>query len=91
MAAATAAAAAEHRAAIERAKGMLMLVYRVDSVAAFELLKWRASEAGVKLKTFAERLLADFTALYYEDTLPPRSTFDHVLLTLHQRLDAAGV
>lgn len=46
MAAATAAAMAEHRAAIERAKGMLMLVYRVDAVAAFELLKWRAAEAG---------------------------------------------
>ncbi|WP_422743799.1 PAS and ANTAR domain-containing protein [Mycobacterium sp. WMMD1722] len=91
MAAAAAAAAAEHRASIERAKGMLMLVYRVDAVAAFELLKWRASEAKVKLRTFAERLLTDFTALYYEETLPPRSTFDHVLLTVHQRVDAAGV
>lgn len=91
MVSATAAAMAEHRAAIERAKGMLMLVYRVDAVAAFELLKWRASEAKVKLRTFAERLLADFTALYYEETLPPRSTFDHVLLTVQQRVDTAGV
>lgn len=91
MAAATAAAMVEHRAAIERAKGMLMLVYRVDAVAAFELLKWRAAEAGVKLRTFAERLLADFTALYYEDTLPPRSAFDHLLLTVHHRVRAAGV
>lgn len=91
MAAATAAAMVEHRASIERAKGMLMLVYRVDAVAAFELLKWRAAEAGVKLRTFAERLLADFTALYYEDTLPPRSVFDHLLLTVHHRVRAAGV
>lgn len=91
MVSATAAAMAEHRAAIERAKGMLMLVYRVDSVAAFELLKWRASEAKVKLRIFAERLLADFTALYYEETLPPRSAFDHVLLTVHQRVDPAAV
>lgn len=91
MVSATAAAMAEHRAAIERAKGMLMLVYRVDAVAAFELLKWRASEAKVKLRIFAERLLADFTALYYEETLPPRSTFDHVLLTVQQRVDTAGV
>lgn len=91
MAAATAAAMAEHRAAIERAKGMLMLVYRVDAVAAFELLKWRAAEAGVRLRIFAERLLADFTALYYEETLPPRSAFDHLLLTVHHRVRAAGV
>lgn len=91
MAAATAAAMVEHRASIERAKGMLMLVYRVDAVAAFELLKWRAAEAGVKLRTFAERLLADFTALYYEETLPPRSAFDHLLLTVHHRVRAAGV
>lgn len=91
MVSATAAAMAEHRASIERAKGMLMLVYRVDAVAAFELLKWRASEAKIKLRTFAERLLADFTALYYEETLPPRSAFDHLLLTVHQRVDTAGV
>jgi hypothetical protein len=91
MVSATAAAMAEHRASIERAKGMLMLVYRVDAVAAFELLKWRASEAKIKLRIFAERLLADFTELYYEETLPPRSTFDHLLLTVHQRVDTAGV
>jgi hypothetical protein len=91
MVTAAASAMAEHRAAIERAKGMLMLVYRVDAVAAFELLKWRASEAKIKLRIFAERLLADFTELYYEETLPPRSTFDHVLLTVQQRVDAAGV
>lgn len=91
MAAATAAAMVEHRASIERARGMLMLVYRVDAVAAFELLKWRAAEAGVKLRTFAERLLDDFTSLHYEDTLPPRSVFDHLLLTVHHRVRAAGV
>ena len=91
MVTAAASAMAEHRAAIERAKGMLMLIYRVDAVAAFELLKWRASEAKIKLRIFAERLLADFTALYYEETLPPRSTFDHLLLTVHQRVDAASV
>jgi AmiR/NasT family two-component response regulator len=30
---------------IEQAKGMLMLVYGLDAVAAFDLLKWRSQEA----------------------------------------------
>ena len=41
---------------------MLMLVYRVDADAAFELLKWRSQEANVKLRILAEQLLADFAA-----------------------------
>ena len=81
---------AENRAAIEQVKGMLMLVYRVDADAAFELLKWRSQEANVKLRILAEQLLADFAGLTYEETLPPRATFDHLLLTAHQRVDAAG-
>ena len=32
----------ESRAAIEQAKGALMLVYRIDADAAFELLLWRS-------------------------------------------------
>jgi len=31
---------AEHRAAIEQAKGVLMYVYRIDAAAPFDLLKW---------------------------------------------------
>ena len=81
---------AENRAAIERAKGMLMLVYRVDAVAAFELLKWRSQETAVKLRTLAEQLLADLTAQTYDETLPPRAMFDHLLLTAHHRISAAG-
>lgn len=77
---------AGNRAAIEQAKGMLMLVYRVDAEAAFDLLRWRSQETNVKLRTLAERLLADFAALTYEETLPPRATFDHLLLTAHQRI-----
>ena len=81
---------AENRAAIEQVKGMLMLVYRVDADAAFELLTWRSQETNVKLRILAEQLLADFAELAYEETLPPRATFDHLLLTAHQRVDAAG-
>jgi hypothetical protein len=81
---------AENRATIEQAKGMLMLIYRVDANAAFNLLKWRSQETNVKLRILAEQLLADFGGLTYEDTLPPRATFDQLLLTAHQRVDAAG-
>jgi len=81
---------AENRAAIEQVKGMLMLVYRVDAEAAFELLKWRSQETNVKLRILAEQLLADFGGLNYEETMPPRATFDHLLLTAHQRVDSAG-
>src|SRR5690606_18598322 len=31
---------AQHRATIEQAKGMLMLIYRIGADAAFDLLKW---------------------------------------------------
>lgn len=81
---------AENRAAIEQVKGMLMLVYRVDGDAAFELLRWRSQETNVKLRILAEQLLTDFAGLTYEETIPSRATFDHLLLTAHQRVDAAG-
>jgi fructose-specific component phosphotransferase system IIB-like protein len=81
---------AENRATIEQAKGMLMLIYRVTDESAFELLRWRSQETNVKLRTLADQILADFAQLTYEETLPPRSTFDHLLLTAHLRVDAAG-
>jgi PAS domain S-box-containing protein len=54
---------AEHRAAIEQAKGVLMYIYRIDSAAAFDLLKWRSQETNTKLRTLAEQLLADVHTL----------------------------
>ena len=80
----------ENRSVIEQAKGMLMLVYRVDADTAFELLRWRSQETNVKLRMLAERLLVDFAGLDYEETLPPRATFDHLFLTAHQRVDRTG-
>ena len=44
----------EHRAVIEQAKGMLMLVYGLDEDAAFDLLKWRSQSSNVKLRRLAE-------------------------------------
>ncbi|OBA96099.1 antitermination regulator [Mycobacteriaceae bacterium 1482268.1] len=76
---------AENRAVIEQAKGMLMLIYRISNQSAFELLKWRSQETNVKLRVLADQLLADFAKLTYEEVLPPRGTFDHLLLTAHLR------
>lgn len=77
---------AEARGSIEQAKGMLMLVYRIDADAAFEVLKWRSQETNVKLRLFAEQLAADFVGLDYDETLPARATFDRLLLTAHLRV-----
>jgi ANTAR domain/PAS fold len=50
-------ASAEHRAAIEQAKGMIMLSYGIDEVAAFAMLRWWSMEANIKLHLLAERLV----------------------------------
>jgi len=65
-----------------------MLVYRIQSDAAFDLLKWRTQETNVKLRALAEQLITDVRALEYGETVPPRSTFDRLLLTIHQRVRA---
>lgn len=79
---------AENRASIEQAKGILMLVYRIDADAAFDLLKWRSQETNVKLRALAEQFMADIRALESVDTVPLRPTFDRLLLTVHQRVRA---
>lgn len=76
---------AEARGPIEQAKGMLMLIYRIDADAAFELLKWRSQETNVKLRVIAEQLVADFLSLDYDEALPERVIFDRLLLTVHLR------
>ena len=78
---------AESRGVIEQVKGMLMLVYRIDGDTAFDLLRWRSQETNVKLRVLAEQIAADFTGQQYRDRLPPRSEFDRLLLTAHQRVE----
>ena len=39
---------AANRAVIEQVKGILMMVYRIDADAAFDLLKLRSQEANIK-------------------------------------------
>jgi hypothetical protein len=75
----------EARAAIEQAKGALMLVYGVDADQAFELLQWRSQHANVKLRLLATQIVAELATLDF-DPQALRSQFDHVLLTVHQRV-----
>jgi PAS domain S-box-containing protein len=80
---------AEHRAVIEQAKGMLMLVYDIDADAAFDLLKWRSQSTNTKLRRLAERIVEDFSAVR-DHAIRSHSSFDHILLTVHERAAAGG-
>jgi ANTAR domain len=75
----------ENRAAIEQAKGVLIAVYRVSADQAFRVLQWRSQETNVKLRALAKQLVNEVV------NLPPpsatvQSQFDHVLLTVHERV-----
>ncbi|MGV9800807.1 PAS and ANTAR domain-containing protein [Mycobacterium sp. NPDC003449] len=76
----------EARGGIEQAKGMLMVIYRIDADAAFELLRWRSQETNTKLRALAEQIIGDFLSLDYVDVLPDRAVFDRLLLTAHLRV-----
>lgn len=81
---------AENRSAIEQAKGMLMMIYRLDADRAFDLLKWRSQETNTRLRNLAVQLTTDFIAMDYDQTLPSRAAFDDILLTAHLRISDAG-
>jgi hypothetical protein len=82
---------AEHRAAIEQTKGMLMLIYRIPADTAFALLTWRSQATNVKLRALAQQLSADFLTLQYGENLPTRTTYDRLLLTAHRRIVLSAV
>jgi PAS domain S-box-containing protein len=77
---------AEARSGIEQAKGMLMLIYRINADSAFELLKWRSQETNTKLRALAEQIVQDFLDLPYDEVLPARIVYDRLLLTAHLRV-----
>jgi fructose-specific component phosphotransferase system IIB-like protein len=77
---------AEARSGIEQAKGMLMLIYRINADSAFELLKWRSQETNTKLRPLAEQIAKDFLGLSYDEVLPARAVYDRLLLTAHIRI-----
>ena len=73
------------RAAIEQAKGALMLVYQVDADQAFKLLQWRSQQTNTKLRALATQIVAELSSVDYQmDAL--RRQFDHLLLSAHQRI-----
>ncbi|WP_280293981.1 ANTAR domain-containing protein, partial [Nocardia abscessus] len=79
------------RAVIEQAKGALMLAYGVSAEQAFQVLRWRSQETNVKLRTVAQRVVAELPNVT-GDEVKLRARLDHVLLTLHDGIgpDAVG-
>lgn len=75
---------AERRGAIDETKGMLMLIYNLDSTSAFNLLKSLSQIRNIKLGLLAEQIATEFSAVA-ETAIPSRSAFDQVLLTAHLR------
>jgi hypothetical protein len=79
----------EHRAVIEQAKGMLMLIYGLDDDAAFDLLRWRSQSSNVKLRRLAAKIVEDFRAVR-DEGITSRSAFDHALLTVPDGIGSDG-
>jgi septum formation inhibitor-activating ATPase MinD len=77
---------AEHRAVIDHAIGMLILLYGMDDETAFDMLRVRSQDTNIKLRTLAKQLVADFRALSNGEALPPRSMYDKMLMTVHERI-----
>ncbi len=51
------------RATIEQAKGMLMLIYRLDADQAFAVLRELSQHGNIKLRILARQIVTDFRAL----------------------------
>ena len=77
----------DQRAVVEQVKGMLMLVYGIDAQRAFDVLLWRSQSTNVKLRDLAGRLRRDVVAESTLVTPHLRQTFDHLLLTAHERVE----
>ncbi|AFU01177.1 PAS and ANTAR domain-containing protein [Nocardia brasiliensis] len=73
------------RAAIEQAKGALRLVYGISAEQALRVLVWRSQETGVELRVLATQLLSELTTLD-GPMVELRTRFDHLLLTVHERM-----
>lgn len=73
------------RAVIEQAKGVLMLVYRINADQAFRVLRWRSQETNTKLRALAAQLIAELPTIPAPSPAM-QSHFDHLLLTVHERI-----
>jgi hypothetical protein len=77
----------EARAEIEQAKGALRLAYGISDAQAFTVLRWRSQETNTKLRTLAAQLLSELHCLSAESA-SLRAQFDHLILTVHERIPA---
>ncbi|GAB2515009.1 PAS and ANTAR domain-containing protein [Nocardia heshunensis] len=77
----------QDRALIEQAKGALMLAYGVTAEQAFRVLRWRSQETNTKLRALATQIVRELHAVPTPG-LPVRTAFDHLILTVHQRIPA---
>jgi len=75
----------EARAMIEQVKGVLMAIYRISSEQAFSVLRWRSQETNTKLRALAKQLLVEIATLP-APSAEVQSAFDHLLLTVHERI-----
>ncbi|MGO4341780.1 ANTAR domain-containing protein [Pedococcus sp. 2YAF34] len=73
------AASVEHRAAIEQAKGALMLSFGVEEDIAFDLLRAYSSRHNIKLAVVAERIVAGLSDPAFSRDEPVRSLLDIVI------------
>jgi len=71
---------AEHRAAIEQAKGVLMAAYGITANHAFDILAWRSQETNVKVRELASEFMAAISASHLSPE--SRGHVDHALLML---------
>jgi hypothetical protein len=74
----------ESRAVIEQAKGMLMVIYRMDADRAFEILRWRSRQTNVKLRLIADQVCEELRAL--EPAACIADAANHILMTAHLRV-----
>jgi PAS domain S-box-containing protein len=77
----------EHRAVIEQAKGVLMMMYGISSERAFDILVWRSQATNTKLRRLATQIVGDFTS-QLQVPAGIRERADHLLLTAHERVHA---
>ncbi|MGW5435394.1 ANTAR domain-containing protein [Nocardia asteroides] len=75
------------RLVIEQTKGVLMRMYGIDAEQAFKVLVWHSQEANITLRDIAAQVIADLKLLP-APPLETLATFDHLLLTGYESIDA---
>jgi hypothetical protein len=73
------------RAVIEQAKGVMMAVYGVSADQAFGVLRWRSQQCNIKVRALAKQLVDD-VATGAPMSAEVQGEFDHLLLTVHERI-----